>query len=289
MLSTGAMMTESIWVTNPSKESESRCELTWDLQDQVILVLPNGTTDTCSIAYDKPVFETFDERLYVRCKSRRLSAIDSISVEKLKIWQSAFFDSKQSESGKSDDEQIAKYARLLSEGLITLEDFTLLTAKSQPKTTAPPESVDPLWEEFVIAVDYGWPNVITRSTDALGRVTISGISKTVDRDYVSRLIMKDSRDFETAINSAAGLVNIAISFGQGVQITGLPTTFVGGFVQGAAGMPVLTKFFEKELRRGRRSEETQTLIRRYRDHLQSRQSKIRLFSAKMGWTDLNFM
>jgi hypothetical protein len=283
------MMNESIWVTNPSKESESRCELTWDLLDQVTLTFANGTTDIWSIANDKPVFETFDGRLYVRCKSRRLCAIDSISIEKLKLWQTAFFDRNDTDSNKLDDEQIAKYARLLAEGSITLEDFTLLTSKNQIKGPPSAESIDPLWEEFVIAIDYGWPNVITRNTDALGRVTISGISKTVDREYVSRLILKDSRDYETAINSAAGLVNIAISFGQGIQITGLPTTFVGGYLQGAAGMPVLTKFFEKELRRGRRSEETQILMRRYRDHLQARQSKIRLFAQKMGWKDLNFL
>jgi hypothetical protein len=82
---------------------------------------------------------------------------------------------------------------------------------------------------------------------------------------------------------------LALEFGQGIQLDGLPKTHIGGYVQGAAGFPVLTKLFEKELRKGRRSEETQILIRRYRDHLQSRQSKIRLFAAKMGWTDLNFM
>jgi hypothetical protein len=178
--------------------------------------------------------------------------------------------------------------------LISLEDFNLLTKQSASTSTPSPEDddqnqIDPMYEEFVLAIDACWPDTVQRNVDLFGRVTISGVPKKVDRYFIEVKLKQERNTFERSISTASGLVWLALEFGQGIQLDGLPKTYIGGYMQGAAGFPVLTKLFEKELRKGRRSEETQILIRRYRDHLQSRQSKIRLFAAKMGWTDLSFM
>ena len=69
-------MSASIWVTNPSKTTETRFTMTWDLKDRIVLYLPSGEEIVWSIKIDKPVFETLDGKLCVRCNSRRLYAID---------------------------------------------------------------------------------------------------------------------------------------------------------------------------------------------------------------------
>jgi len=284
----------SIWVTNPSKENENRIKMTWDLEDQVVLSLPSGEEIVWSIQEDKPVFETLHGTLYVRCKFRRLHGADSVSVETLSTWQTEFFFEEPEAEVEEEQIDVAKYARLLADGLISLEDFNLLTKQSASTSTPSPEDddqnqIDPMYEEFVLAIDACWPDTVQRNVDLFGRVTISGVPKKVDRYFIEVKLKQERNTFERSISTASGLVWLALEFGQGIQLDGLPKTYIGGYMQGAAGFPVLTKLFEKELRKGRRSEETQILIRRYRDHLQSRQSKIRLFAAKMGWTDLNFM
>ncbi len=285
-------MSASTWVTNPSKENEKRIKMTWDLKDQVVLSLPSGEEVIWSIRDDKPVFETLDGQLYIRCKFRRLCAADLASTQTLSTWQTEFFKEEPIPVVESEQVDIAKYARLLADGLISLDDFNLLTnqsASTASQVDEDPNQIDPLYEEFILAIDACWSDVVQRTTDPFGRVTISGVPKEVDRYFIEVKLKQEKNTFDRSISTASGLVWLALEFGGGIQLDGLPKTYIGGYMQGAAGFPVLTKFFEKELRRGRRSEETQILIRRYRDHLQSKQSKIRLFAAKMGWSDLNFM
>lgn len=284
-------MSASIWVTNPSKTTETRFTMTWDLKDRIVLYLPSGEEIVWSIKNDKPVFETLDGKLCVRCNSRRLYAIDSISEQTLKIWQKRFFELEETMEVESEKVDVAKYAKLLAEGLISLDDFNLLTKQSSTapaKDDALAHDIDPLYEEFIVALDACWPNLVQRNTDVFGRVSISGVPRELDRNFVSTKLKQEKSTFERSINTSRDLIDLALKFGQGIQINGLPTTAIGGYMQGAAGFPVLSKFFDKELRKGRRSEETNLIIQRYRDDIRRRQSKLKLFSQKIGWTDLDF-
>lgn len=284
-------MSTSIWVMNPSKSNEDRFMMTWDLKDQVTLHLPSGEEVLWSIRDDKPVFETLDGQLYVRCKFRRLCAVDSVSTQTLSMWQTEFFEEEPLPEIELEQVDIAKYARLLADGLISLEDFNLLTNQAPFSSNQLDEDInqiDPLYEEFVLAIDACWPDVVKRNTDIFGRVTISGVPKEVDRYFIEIKLKQDKNTFDRSISTASGLVWLALEFGAGIQLAGLPKTYIGGYMQGAAGFPVLTKFFEKELRRGKRSDETNTIIQRYRDDIRRRQSRIRLFTSKIGWTGIDF-
>ena len=286
-------MSASIWVTNPSKENENRIKMTWDLKDQVVLSLPSGEEIVWSIQEDKPVFETLHGTLYVRCKFRRLHGADSVSVETLTTWQTEFFYEEPEAEVEEEQIDVAKYARLLADGLISLEDFNLLTKQSASTSTPSPEDdhqnqIDPLYEEFILAIDACWPDTVQRSVDLFGRVTISGVPKKVDRYFIEVKLKQEKNTFDRSISTASGLVWLALEFGEGIKLDGLPKTYIGGYMQGAAGFPVLTKFFEKELRKGKRSKETNLIIQRYRDDIRRRQSKIRMFTSKIGWTGIDF-
>ena len=265
--------------------------MTWDLEDQVVLSLPSGEEIVWSIQEDKPVFETLHGTLYVRCKFRRLHGADSVSTQTLSMWQTEFFEEEPLPEIELEQVDIAKYARLLADGLISLEDFNLLTNQAPFSSNHLDEDInqiDPLYEEFVLAIDACWPDVVKRNTDIFGRVTISGVPKEVDRYFIEIKLKQEKNTFDRSISTASGLVWLALEFGAGIQLAGLPKTYIGGYMQGAAGFPVLTKFFEKELRRGKRSDETNTIIQRYRDDIRRRQSRIRLFTSKIGWTGIDF-
>jgi hypothetical protein len=265
--------------------------MTWDLEDQVVLSLPSGEEIVWSIQEDKPVFETLHGTLYVRCKFRRLHGADSVSTQTLSMWQTEFFEEEPLPEIELEQVDIAKYARLLADGLISLEDFNLLTNQapfSSNQLDEDTNQIDPLYEEFVLAIDACWPDVVKRNTDIFGRVTISGVPKEVDRYFIEIKLKQEKNTFDRTISTASGLVWLALEFGAGIQLAGLPKTYIGGYMQGAAGFPVLTKFFEKELRRGKRSDETNTIIQRYRDDIRRRQSRIRLFTSKIGWTGIDF-
>lgn len=267
--------------------------MTWDLEDQVVLSLPSGEEIVWSIQEDKPVFETLHEVLYVRCKFRRLHGADSVSVQTLSTWQTEFFIEEPAAQVEVEQIDVAKYARLLADGLISLEDFNLL-AKQSVSTSTPnqedsdQDQIDPMYEEFVLAIDACWPDVVQRTTDLFGRVTISGVPKKVDRYFIEVKLKQEKNTFDRSISTATGLVWLALEFGDGIQLAGLPKTYIGGYMQGAAGFPVLTKFFEKELRRGKRSDETNLIIQRYRDDIRRRQSRIRMFTSKIGWIGIDF-
>lgn len=284
-------MSASIWVTNPSKTAETRFMMTWDLQDRIVLYLPSGEEVIWSIKTDKPVFEALDGRISIRCNSRRLYASDSISEQTLKIWQKKFFDQEETTEVESEPIDVAKYARLLADGLISLDDFNLLTKQSETSSTSnnTPNEPDPLYEEYLNSLEAAWPGLIKVEIDLLGRITSSGAPKDVNMEFVKSRLEMDKREFQRTINNPDGLVNLYISMGKGLQFKGMPKGFINQALQAGAGMPALTKIFAKEIRRGSHSDETHTLILRYKTHFQSRQSRLKSFAIKVGWKDLPFL
>jgi hypothetical protein len=283
-------MAESIWVTNPSKEAESRLKMTWDLKDQIVLDLPTGDEIVWSIKEDKPVFEESDGRLCIRCNFRRLYPLDTLSTHTLQTWRTRFYEVDEPATTEFVSVDIAKYARLLADGLISLEDFNLLTKQTElPASSEVLNDSDPMYEEYLNAINAAWPGIIKLEIDLLGRISSKGAPKTVDKGFVKTKLESDQREFHRATTSPEGLVNIYISLGSDIQFKGIPKGFVNELLQGLAGSPALSKLFTKEIRRGVYSPETRALILRYRTQFQSRQVHLWNFARKKGWDDLPFL
>lgn len=280
-----------IWATNPSRPNDGRLKVEWDGADAISVTSQGGSVEVWSVERDRPQIEELGEQIAIRCNMKRLIAEDSFAPALLR-WRGDLGKPRLPTSAEAppNDETLSRYALLLSEGKLTLDEFQRLVAGATAQVNDTNKTTeDPKLQEFIRLIAKAWPGQISSSTDILGKVTLSGAPDRVDSQFLRRLLQLDQNEFQTHISSSSGLVSAYLKYGDGINFPGMPKSFVGGYMQGASGMPILTKLFQKELRHGNLSSETRTLISRTRQAIQSRQTPLRWFAKDMGWYDLPFL
>ena len=295
----------------------------WDGADVLAVNWSNGTVDNWSISNTQPAIEHFPDGVALRLGSMRLWAIDENTGRIVEGWINAANSAdERSDDGKAQDismvpeEDIRRFAGLLASGAITLKEFCTLSGLRhgafEEELVDDVELSDGLseeeWrllEEYRGAFLRTWPDkedkVNVQFQQDGTALAESAVPQALDPSYAKRQLDSDYSTFIHLTTTAGGLLRayatVAPELMPKTRIK--PLTGLIGFVPAlqnvnaalqldAADQKFLRKL-EKELSRSQVSREVQMVRERTKSWFQRKQTPMRSFAERVGWSGLPFI
>lgn len=297
--------------------------IVWDGADVLAVNWSNGTIDNWSISITHPAIERFPDGVALRLGSMRLWAIDENTGNIVEGWLNG---ASSADDGSGDnelqqapmvpEEDIRRFAGLLASGAITLKEFCTLSGlrhgaleedvidDGEPSAGLSDEEWR-LLDEYRGAFLRTWPDkedkVNVQFQQDGTALAESAIPQALDPSYAKRQLESDYSTFIHLTTTAGGLlrayVTVAPELMPKTRIK--PLTGLIGFVPllqamntgaqlDAADQKFLKKL-EKELSRGQVSREIQIVRERTKSWFQRKQTPMRSFAERVGWSGLPFI